>query len=314
MSAGRERGLVRLCGFVTVLAVGCASNPGGQAQVPDMDLGATPATSAQGSSVIELTAGALPISVEPREPTDPEALATSVLMPASCLVVDHVATAIGTFGTEDAPDAYMAVGAVVELYVYGTPSEPAGQGAQLARLRDEATSAVRRRGRWVVTVPLEPGLGPPANCQVSVQPLHASSRPVSASRSPRPDGMRRLRIGVRSVGASNPEVPAPSVLLPQSCVVQDDVVTAVGTFASDHAGEERARSGAVVELYVYASPSTSSPAGMQMGDLSLEHPYPMWKQGPWTVTVPVDATLGPAIRCSVEVQPTHHFEQVPNAY
>lgn len=99
--------------------------------------------------------GQLPVSVEPTDPTDPEALDVGILKPTSCVVRDGVATAVGTFGTREVPDAYRRVGAVVELYVYAMPSEPADQGMQLAKLRDERPFPMRESGPWSVSVPLE---------------------------------------------------------------------------------------------------------------------------------------------------------------
>jgi hypothetical protein len=115
-------------------------------------------------------------------------------------------------------------------------------------------------------------------------------------------------------GSGDTTIPEPSALLPLSCTIESDVVTATGTFDGDRAPERGVRAGAVVELYVYASPTISSPEGMQMADLSLEHPYPMVGAGPWTVTAPVAPELGKAARCAVGVQRTHHFEGGQNAY
>jgi hypothetical protein len=126
---------------------------------------------------------------------------------------------------------------------------------------------------------------------------------------------RALSIAVQSVGGSGDlMIPEPSILRPESCTVVSDVVTATGTFNGGRAPERSERSGSVVELYVYASPTISSPLGMQVADLSLEHAYPMVGAGPWMVTAPVDPELGRAVRCAVGVQRTHHFEEGQDAY
>jgi hypothetical protein len=225
--------------------------------------------------------------------------------------------AAGSFRTGEVPDAYQRVGAVVELYVYALPSEPADQGLQLARLRDEVPFTMQGSGSWTVSVPLEARLGAPATCEVAVQPTHAATRVVStdALRSNGAARAQALSIAVQPMGGARAETFAePSVLRPMACTIEDDVVTAAGMFAGVLAPDRSARSGEVVELYVYASPTISSPEGMQVADLSREHTYPLVGGGPWMVTAPVDPELGDAVRCAVGVQSTHHFEGGHNAY
>lgn len=66
------------------------------------------------------------------------------------------------------------------------------------------------------------------------------------------------------------------------------------------------RYGAVVELYVYSSPTTGYPQGTQLANLSGgEIPFPMYNEGPWVVTTTVDLTLGSPVGCVDAVQPTH---------
>lgn len=138
---------------------------------------------------------------------------------------------------------------------------------------------------------------------------------TSTTTSPTSSASTQLDISVQPVDPSNPSAPNSSqILLPSSCSVSNGVATATGTFNGAFVPESYIRIGAVVELYVYSSPTRSASQGTQLADLPNEHPFTMGGSGPWTVTAPLDTQLGmiPA-GCQVDVQPTHNFEGAGNA-
>lgn len=114
--------------------------------------------------------------------------------------------------------------------------------------------------------------------------------------------------------SGDPAIPDPSAPRPASCTLHDNVVTAAGTFEGGYVPETIARSGAVGEMYVYASPTVSNAHGMHVADLGREHPHSMLGVGPWSVAVPVDSELELAVRCAIAVQGTHHVEGATNAH
>ena len=111
-------------------------------------------------------------------------------------------------------------------------------------------------------------------------------------------------------GVSDPA----TVLIPSSCVLRGSTVTATGS--TSFVAQGYLRLGDVVELYVYAAPSSGYPNGYQLGYLSQEKaPYvKVGSGGTWTVTVPLDTSLGTPARCAVTVQATHQMEDAPSAY
>ena len=150
----------------------------------------------------------------------------------------------------------------------------------------------------------------------SAPTVSSSSTPSSlASTTTTSDISTQLDISVQPVDPSNPSAQDSSIiLLPSSCSLSNGVVTATGTFNGGYVPESYIRIGAVVELYVYSSPTGSASRGTQLADLPHEHPFTMGGSGPWTVTAPLDTQLGmtPA-SCQVDVQPTHNFEGAGNA-
>lgn len=99
-----------------------------------------------------------------------------------------------------------------------------------------------------------------------------------------------------------------SILAPASCVLQDGVLTATGSFTGEFVPEDYERYGDVVELYVYTAEA------IQLADLSAEKPYPIGGKGPWHVTVPVETQFGTPTHCLVAVQSTHAFMGAPNVF
>ena len=155
--------------------------------------------------------------------------------------------------------------------------------------------------------------------KASSEPTVSSSSPPSSLASTTTTSTSnvstQLDISVQPVDPSNPSAPNSSqILLPSSCSISNGVATATGTFNGGYAPEVYIRIGAVVELYVYSSPTGSASRGTQLADLPNEHPFTMGGSGPWTVTAPLDTQLGmtPA-SCQVDVQPTHNFEGAGNA-
>ena len=112
-----------------------------------------------------------------------------------------------------------------------------------------------------------------------------------------------------SVEPSSSSGPVSSILLPASCVLSGDTVTASGTFNGGFAPEEYTRVGAVVELYVYASATSADSQGLQIADLNGgEQPSAIYKDpNSWTVSAKVDPSNGAPATCVVAVQPTHDF-------
>jgi len=112
-----------------------------------------------------------------------------------------------------------------------------------------------------------------------------------------------------SVEPSSPSGLDSSILLPASCVMTGNTVTAAGTFNGGFAPELYARVGAVVELYVYTGAPTGNGQGVQIAELNGgEQPSPIYKDGnSWTVTATVDPTNGTPATCVVAVQATHDF-------
>jgi hypothetical protein len=97
-------------------------------------------------------------------------------------------------------------------------------------------------------------------------------------------------------------------------MLRGSTVTASGT--TSNVSEGYLRLGDVVELYVYTAPSSSYPNGIQLGYLSEEKaPYiEGGSGGAWTVSVPLDTSLGTPATCAVTVQATHQIENSPSAY
>jgi len=162
------------------------------------------------------------------------------------------------------------------------------------------------------TVTSKASSGPTAS---SSPPPASLASTTTTTTSPTSSASTQLDISVQPVDPSNPSAPNSSqILLPSSCSVSNGVATATGTFNGAFVPESYIRIGAVVELYVYSSPTRSASQGTQLADLPNEHPFTMGGSGPWTVTAPLDTQLGmtPA-SCQVDVQPTHNFEGAGNA-
>lgn len=116
---------------------------------------------------------------------------------------------------------------------------------------------------------------------------------------------------MRSAGNAGP---SSSILVPSSCHLSGASVTAAGTYQGSFVPAVYARYGDVIDLYVFTASASGYSSGIQLGELSLAHPPALGGARTWTVTVPVDTSLGTPHRCLVAAQPTHDFEGAPSAY
>jgi hypothetical protein len=112
--------------------------------------------------------------------------------------------------------------------------------------------------------------------------------------------------------AAGNQGPSSSILVPSSCKVTATRVTAAGTYRDGFAAGVYARYGDVIDLYVFSRPTTGYPEGIQLADEPFTRHSPfIGGKGPWTVTVPLDSTLGQPARCIVAAQPTMDFQGAP---
>ena len=112
--------------------------------------------------------------------------------------------------------------------------------------------------------------------------------------------------------AAGNQGPSPSILVPSSCKVTARSATATGTYRDGFAAEVYARYGDVIDLYVFSRPTAGYPEGIQLANEPFSRHSPFIRgKGPWTVTVPLDSTLGQPARCMVAAQPTMDFQGAP---
>jgi hypothetical protein len=112
--------------------------------------------------------------------------------------------------------------------------------------------------------------------------------------------------------AAGNEGPSSSILVPSACKVTATSATATGTYRDGFAAEVYARYGDVIDLYVFSRPATGYPEGIQLASEPFTRHSPfIGGKGPWTVTVPLDSTLGRPARCMVAAQPTMDFQGAP---
>jgi len=112
--------------------------------------------------------------------------------------------------------------------------------------------------------------------------------------------------------AAGNQGPSSSVLVPSSCEVTATSVTAAGTYRDGFAAGVYARYGDVIDLYVFSRPTAGYPEGIQLASAPFTRHSPfIGGTGPWTVTVPLDSTLGQPARCMVAAQPTMDFQGAP---
>jgi hypothetical protein len=159
-----------------------------------------------------------------------------------------------------------------------------GGGSSKAHAADSAT--ITTRAGWVTAAP-------------AVAAVRSHSVPVSV----------QSDAAMRAAGNDGP---SSSILVPSSCKVTATSVTATGTYRDGFAAEVYARYGDVIDLYVFSRPTTGYPEGIQLADEPFTRHSPfIGGKGPWTVTVPLDSTLGQPARCMVAAQPTMDFQGAP---
>jgi hypothetical protein len=101
--------------------------------------------------------------------------------------------------------------------------------------------------------------------------------------------------------------PSSSILAPTSCVLAGGTLTATGGYTNGgFAPNVYSRYGDVVELYAY-----TTPASVQVAELSSEHRPPIGGYGTWQVNAPLNTTPGVPTRCVVAAQPTHAVQLAP---
>lgn len=108
--------------------------------------------------------------------------------------------------------------------------------------------------------------------------------------------------------------PSSSVLVPSSCTVTSTTATATGDYRGGFAPEVYRRYGDVIDLYVFSGPVPGYAEGMQLAAPFTRSSPTIAAGGAWTVTVPIEASLGQPARCLIAAQPTHDFEGAPSAY
>jgi len=104
--------------------------------------------------------------------------------------------------------------------------------------------------------------------------------------------------------------PSSSILMPSSCVLSGDTVTATGTYQGGFAPNVYNRYGDVVVLYVFGAPSSGYPQGAQLGASPASN-SPVIGSGTWRVSTAVDLPIGQPVSCVVAAQPTHEVQLAP---
>lgn len=108
--------------------------------------------------------------------------------------------------------------------------------------------------------------------------------------------------------------PSSSILAPTSCSLRGENLTAQGRYVGGFAPQVYPRYGDVIDLYAYTAPQAGYPDGIQLATPSTSQSPRIGGRGAWSVTVPVDRSLGTPARCVVAAQPTHDFQGAPSAY
>ncbi len=104
--------------------------------------------------------------------------------------------------------------------------------------------------------------------------------------------------------------PTSSVLVPSSCVVSGETVTATGTYQGGFAPNVYNRYGDVVVLYVLGAPTSGYSQGVQLGVSSVTS-SPAMGSGTWQVSTTFDGATGTPAKCVVAAQPTHQVQLAP---
>jgi hypothetical protein len=102
--------------------------------------------------------------------------------------------------------------------------------------------------------------------------------------------------------------PTSSVLLPVSCQLAGNTVTAKGT--SQGVSEAYDRYGDIVVLYLFTAPSSGYPQGAQLAVSSSNQSPPLGGSG-WQVSTTFNHSVGEPARCLIAAQPTHDEQLAP---
>ena len=108
--------------------------------------------------------------------------------------------------------------------------------------------------------------------------------------------------------------PSSSILVASSCTVTSTTATASGVYRGGLAPDVYPRAGDVIDLYVFSRAAPGYLDGIQLASPFTSNAPRIGGTGSWTVTVPIDISLGQPARCLLSAQPTHDFEGAPSAY
>lgn len=162
---------------------------------------------------------------------------------------------------------------------------------------------------------LAAGAGSPKAHAADSTTITTTAGPVPAATAVTAVRSHSVPVSVQSdaaMRAAGNEGPSSSILVPSSCKVTATSVTAAGTYRDGFATEIYARYGDVIDLYVFTRPRAGYPKGIQLASEPFTRHSPfIGGKGPWTVTVPLDSTLGQPARCLVAAQPTMDFQGAP---
>lgn len=157
-----------------------------------------------------------------------------------------------------------------------------------------------------------------ASTSTAVNPTSSTAQPTTAtSTTDTALGGRSVSVSVQSdaeMRSAGNDGPSSSILVPSSCTVTSTSATASGTYRAGPAPEIYHRYGDVVDLYVFSSPAPGYAEGIQLATPFTRNSPPIGGSDSWTVTVPIDISLGQPSRCLIAAQPTHDFEGAPSAY
>jgi hypothetical protein len=106
--------------------------------------------------------------------------------------------------------------------------------------------------------------------------------------------------------------PSSSILLPTSCQLTGNTITAEGTYTNGgFVPNLYDRYGDIIVLYVFSASSPGYPQGMQLEASSASESPVLGGQNPWYVSVSISGSAGAPARCTVAAQPTHDEQLAP---
>jgi len=147
------------------------------------------------------------------------------------------------------------------------------------------------------TLPPTTTTTPPATTAVPAVPPSTTGLPISVESDS----------AMQAAGNSGP---SSSILIPSSCALSGNTVTAIGTYQGGFAPNVYNRYGDVVVLSIFGAPTSSYPQGAQLGVSSVSS-SPAIGSGTWQVSTTVDLSAGQPESCVVVAQPTHEVQLAP---